>query len=795
MNKYSIYRTIISNSSLLSAYLIGSFPSQEELENHTFQELHKQNMRFPDYAIHKTMEMAFNGINGFSNKFIHSLEQITDHFLYSRNSSIYVREEHFSEWQHLLTDIPPLILLSSHLYKSGRERNELELDSFANMANRTIKKTAYPSIYSPQLNQLIDDEGLNERHMHLNGSIESDTVWLDALKNPLNFYESINSGYKKGVKEQYLKMGNNFTPRTILNLLKLCGEIRNILIEWCESSEEPKITEELVIKSLHSCNGSYTHLIEDYPRNNQIPRYYPQLEGTNERVLESLFYIRVFQVIENSGSNFMARLLHIYLLTTSQINRLLVQQRDQFGFDQFQKITDNECREESEQGYLRRFLQLEGMYGEDIKSLEGRFAPKKNAKGTLKRLKPLFKDYDTYKRNHSPDAEEPLGPKRMDLSLVGHFIKKNDNRRKKEHTTMGRHRGLRFENRSTMRGLIRLAEQNRKVREYLKGFDAAANELHAPPEVYAPAFRYLKYNGFENYTFHVGEDYIHLLSGIRAIFEAITFLDLSSGNRIGHGTALGINPDIWKSRSLVPAVMTKGEWHDNLLFAWSILSKPDSQFHSILPIIKEQIHGLTTELYGSSYPIDVLLKAWKLRDIDPLIALDENFTTIIPFNEIELEDINRRKFSIGTIEVPSWKVFELYHSDVVISKSEQLFEVEDDPFTSEIFESLQKYVLNLFVDKNIAIETLPTSNVRISYYEDHSEHHLPVWLGHSSERTDYPKPSVVVGTDDSGIFATNLRNEFAHIFLILTKECGLSNDDAYEEIKKLNRNGEMFSFR
>ena len=87
-----------------------------------------------------------------------------------------------------------------------------------------------------------------------------------------------------------------------------------------------------------------------------------------------------------------------------------------------------------------------------------------------------------------------------------------------------------------------MKNNNSPFAKYIVGIDAAASEFDAPPEVFAPAFRYLKRNGFKHFTYHAGEDFYHLLGGLRCIYEAVDFLNLSYGDRIGHATAAGISP-------------------------------------------------------------------------------------------------------------------------------------------------------------------------------------------------------------------------------------------------------------
>ena len=79
--------------------------------------------------------------------------------------------------------------------------------------------------------------------------------------------------------------------------------------------------------------------------------------------------------------------------------------------------------------------------------------------------------------------------------------------------------------------------------------------------------------------------------------------------------------------------------------------------------------------------------------------------------------------------------------------------------------------------QGIAIEALPTSNIRISYYESYSEHHIHRWLSADS----HIRPTVVFGTDDPGIFSTNLYNELAHVLISSGGALGVSLKSAIVE--------------
>ena len=78
-------------------------------------------------------------------------------------------------------------------------------------------------------------------------------------------------------------------------------------------------------------------------------------------ILEGLLYIKILDYLAmHSHDKAVAGLFHYYLLILGVCNKLLVQQTDAFGFEQFQKYTSNNFREFSEQTYPQRFLQLAG---------------------------------------------------------------------------------------------------------------------------------------------------------------------------------------------------------------------------------------------------------------------------------------------------------------------------------------------------------------------------------------------------------------------------------------------------
>jgi hypothetical protein len=423
--------------------------------------------------------------------------------------------------------------------------------------------------------------------------------------------------------------------------------------------------------------------------------------------------------------------------------KLLVQQLNQIGFDNFQKITDLEIREFTEKDYLKRFQQIQTIYAHDNIILEGRFAPKKD-------MSKLVKLIDSIRKSSEKD-----------LSLVGHFIKKKDIYN--DEIVFYRDKKLRFELKIMTNNMIRLLSK-KEYRGLINGFDAAANELHTKPEVFAPSFSKLRSLGYDNFTFHGGEDFIDLTSGIRYIYEIVEFLEFDNGNRIGHATAIGIDPKLWQKRVGKKLYITQGEYLDNLIFAYYLLQK-ENKFNKIKIKTEEKIYKYCSKIYDNIYNIQELIEAWKLRKEDP---------------EAYFESMDNK--------IVSQSIYCRYHTDKkVIEEYNKKIEFETTFFTPKELKTIQNIVIKLLNKKSIIIESMLSSNKMISFYKDYKEHHISRWLLKS------PKPIVVLATDDPGIFATNLKNEYAHLYLILKDKLD-NEEEVFEIIQKLILNSKIYTF-
>jgi len=375
------------------------------------------------------------------------------------------------------------------------------------------------------------------------------------------------------------------------------------------------------------------------------------------------------------------------------------------------------------------------------------------------------------------------------LRMSAHFIKTAD--KVEEQGIKVRHHNLRLELEQKGQALLAARQNSGIIRKYVIGIDAAANEMHASPEVFAPLFRLFRRRGFVHFTYHAGEDFVHLISGIRAIHEAIKFLELRAGNRIGHATAIGFDPALWLSVTGGRVILTKQDWLDDLLFAYDRLKEAkEKPPHISLHKIHDRIEELGYQIYNRHLPITILKKAWAFRNLDPLVAC---YTERSRSEKLVFNDQDEWEMVIKARErhAEALRLFSEYHQAAFSKRGAELIEADHELFSKESLIELQRAVLQDLHDRQIVIESMPTSNVRISFYKDYSQHHIWRWLKKNGE----PSPAVCLATDDPGIFATSIFNEYAHIFEGLTMKEGKSSDEAMTILKRLAINAKTFRFK
>lgn len=705
--------------------------------------------------------------------------ELAEEYLFRSRDSLYVKAERFDGWMNLITQVPPSLIIAANFLDdfSMCLLQPNDIFSFAKRKLSIFKYTAQLLPFLPDLNYLVQEAGgLNDLHIHLNGTTETDVLWNYMLQNPClvakDYLEVYNS--RLAVRKLSEQIIADFTPMTLLKRLEDAREIRRKMVVIIASGNDifkqgtvDRLKDSLILRNL------WGEVRDD--------------SSLGILVEELLLYLLVMYEIKRTRNMELVGWFHHYLLIKGLVHRFIVMQQTQTGFSQFQLLTENSFRYRVEKLYKNRFLQLSGCGGQVyLGTLEGRFSPKESLIENSRLVASIMKGYEKAK-----EESGLLG--KSNLLLVAHFIKEPESKKVKKLAI--RHRLLRKKLQKKALALDSFLHRS-KYSSKIVGIDAAANELDAGPEVFSQIFRFLRKRGIEHVTFHVGEDFRHLLSGLRSIWEAIDFLELRSGDRLGHCTAVGISPELWRTRIGNICFVSQGEWLDDLVFVWELIKESHHiKLQKVVLELESKIHELAYKIYGDFYPPYLLCLAWKLRKYDPFLYLEKKYSKIAEWDSVESYKEYKKVIDMLKNEKVR-NLMNMYHAPLLGRGSraeyDKLIQIETTGVISvDMLELLQCIMLEKMAKKGVAIEALPSSNLRISYYRELGEYHLKKWL--EVQETDCLLPPVVLGTDDPGIFMTNIYNEYARAYLHL-ESCGFSPIKRMNVITDLQRSCNIYKF-
>lgn len=763
MYTQSYLRYLLGDGESLRLYYDYRQPVQlDDIKRNLMLMERKNNYRIPDHYYRLGQKKSFDGIEYIGQLFTIGLRNLADEYLEIRSGVIYVKAERMNSWQLMLPYMPPLLLDCIKLWTKYVLMDGKEQEYIYHHFRSNIAFTTYPSPYIPQLKDYEHRGGFSDLHMHLNGVLETDLVWQDFLHTPNEIKKELDKAYaQEKVKEQYIQSDVLNTPDRLYELFKIASVLRYLLFCYAYDRELPG--------GIDQC--SFADLLDKVAQGNILNGFYAShpmelmLGKMEYHFLEGILYIKLLQLMSQHPENdTVSRLFHYYLLILGQTNKMLVHQPTNYGFEEFQKITMNGLREYSEsQNYLCRFTQLCGNQLRYLKLLEGRFSPKDDQHKNVRLIENILTGWSQLRKlqreQQCPESE---------LRLIAHFIKRSEGKRddqiryKRFREDIGHRADL----------LLQLLRDSTRLSEHIIGIDAAASEFDTPPEVFSQVYRQLREAGFQHFTYHAGEDFYHILSGLRSIYEAITYLDLQRGDRIGHATAAGVPVALWHRNVGNKILIRQGEHLDNLIFAYHLISKKGSaDLKSFLPMLSLRIDELGSEIYREYNPASLQVAAWEMRKENPQAILNDP-----------------RKNSD-----PEAALYIRYHCKDVADRYDEIIEVDTEDILGEAqLTDLQLLLLEEMHKRGIVIETLPTSNVLIGNHHDFSTYHLFAWYQWKKQGNSLPP--IVIGTDDAGVFATNIYNEYCHIFCQFVYGKGMNVDEVMSFIRELDENARFYAF-
>lgn len=506
-----------------------------------------------------------------------------------------------------------------------------------------------------------------------------------------------------------------------------------------------------------------------------------------ERKLMYQFFYRFYGYDKTMWA--LAPYFYLYLVLKTRIRKEFVQINQLKGFENFETYQDRKDIFIKEQDPIAEVFDpivlQTTLRGSDNDHLEGRITPKE------------LRHMTSHSRMRARNYNKGVFTQRivMDnatkhLSLVVHFIKANYSKSEKTHDLYlsNRQDYPRYNNyRNELKGYIKQVlsvyqkQQRRPNDIQIVGIDAASTEMFCRPEVFGHAFRYARRRGLTNLTYHVGEDFFDIIDGLRAIDEAMLFLGLGAKCRIGHGLAMGIDAKQYYSRRHYRIIAPKQYVLDNCVWLCMTASKEDVEIPNSL---ETELNRLARELYKAigynkvcTFDMQTYWNSMLLRGDEPC-KLDQksNLTlwakgTMTDWDqtaEVEDEIVN-----VARQDHEACLLYQTYHFDHEIKVNGEIRYQGKYPETiADIVEKLQAKMRRKVAAKQIAVECNPTSNLKIGFVDKYCEHPLLQKFDPIEKQSDphYPLLNASVNTDDRGVFATTLYNEFSLLALGMMKE-------------------------
>lgn len=483
-----------------------------------------------------------------------------------------------------------------------------------------------------------------------------------------------------------------------------------------------------------------------------------------------------------------SNIFYRYLSVRTQFRGELIQVNRQVGFANFGNYESRkEIFIENIRMYEDELIRLavnEPLSRDYMKYLEARICPNDTPSKLYKKIARFQKIANENSRDK--------------LSYVLHFPKSEDTGFKK---FLPRHHVLRESVMKKSKSIAILLQTDTFAKDCIRGIDACANEVNCRPEVFAQSFRFLsdilfesKYicNGQEqnvrtklHTTYHVGEDFLDIVDGIRAIDEVMLFCGLGRGSRIGHGLALGIDPYSYYCYKGKIIVIEKQRLLDNIVW---LLCKSDELGISVDRSLRTELEGKFYELYKEIYDniIDneiTMLEyyhSWKLRGDNPNLYwqdaddiqknVERTKNSVMQF---ERYGFNEQIENIGAIRDirKIRKIYHAYHfNEKVRAKGNKITIQKVDKRYADVVKQLQDGMIHRLVMDGIGVESNPSSNYLIGTIKKYDEH--PILRFNSRKLENVPTNMslcVSINTDDQGVFDTLLENEYALMLMALKK--------------------------
>lgn len=522
-------------------------------------------------------------------------------------------------------------------------------------------------------------------------------------------------------------------------------------------------------------------------------------------------------------------LFYLYLVLHSQLRTQLVQSNDRIGFDNFQQIQSRKwdyLGDATSEKWITELAIREPLVTKPyLQELEVRLTPSMNEKDDAQKIRELDLSVISCGAFGTQETDKELQKR---YYYVYHFIKGIDpalqpmqraelsRKYFAPHILEYRHYKRRQTVRKQAQGIMKFRELYPDSASRVRGIDACSQEIGCRPEVFAPVYRLLGSHTASAYrdgieiplpklgkTYHVGEDFLDIIDGLRAIQEAVCFLDLDCGDRLGHAIALGTDVANWytgkQNRIALPVqdLLDNLAWFYHALQHYQVpnsdllrkeLSKEFEHWFRIVYLNYMQDDALRVIMqhaeheYGNDetkrayhehqchFDIDTYYQAWTLRGDSPELYRKGYFSApAVPLSDWDRCAQNHTfPVRFDTRYIPECSLLNYYyHYDpfVKLEGKRQVTTLISSAYVRGA-KAVQQALRQEIAARGISIETNPSSNVLIGNFRRYEKHPILSFYNRGlpvtqAEEDACPQLSVSINTDDKGVFYTDLENEYA----------------------------------
>ena len=268
------------------------------------------------------------------------------HCLEIDHDQLYVRATRLEDWQREVTAYQSPVPIMAAAW--ARHCEECGYEETVGMARlqRALAHSTLPGINDRRFQNLLQGpEGgrLCDLHLHINGASEFTPVWLHSLAHPETTHRELCKALQaRGNRVHFFLHQLRTDTSRILHRLRTAAAVRGQLCRLLQTVHTGvPISNPLVeIDALLRGGKEYGAPSPEHPfRHQAVP---PDAHAVQR---EGAMWLHALWILRRTRNHSLAVLLHLYLLLMHQHLRLLVHQPEQYGFDQFQYITQVGARE------------------------------------------------------------------------------------------------------------------------------------------------------------------------------------------------------------------------------------------------------------------------------------------------------------------------------------------------------------------------------------------------------------------------------------------------------------------